>query len=221
MDNENQGTEGKAPPEEKVAVAAVTEPAAEQGPTELDLLKQRARLMGINFSNNVGLETLKERVRAAQEAAEQAQGAGVNPLAAVPGAPVGEEDTLTPQMRIRRDLMAEQLKMVRVRIQNLNPHKADLPGEIFTVANEYIGTVKRFVPYGEVTDDGWHLPHIIVQELEARRFQNIRSHKDKRTGQIKVETPWAKEFAIEVLPPLTQRELDQLAAAQAAAGSVG
>jgi hypothetical protein len=35
-----------------------------------------------------------------------------------------------------------------------------------------------------------------------------------------VQTNWAKEFSLEVLPPLTQEELDRLAAAQIAAGSI-
>ena len=33
-----------------------------QMPSELDLLKQRATLMGIAFSNNIGEETLRQRI---------------------------------------------------------------------------------------------------------------------------------------------------------------
>ena len=33
-----------------------------QMPSELDLLKQRATLMGITFSNNIGEETLRQRI---------------------------------------------------------------------------------------------------------------------------------------------------------------
>lgn len=120
-------------------------------------------------------------------------------------------------MKDRADLIKEQMKLVRCRIQNLDPKKAELPGEIFTVANRILGTVRKYVPYGEVTDNGYHLPYIIYKQLEDRRFLNIRT--STKNGQVRVESNWAKEFAIEVLPPLTQEELDRLAAAQAAAGN--
>ena len=34
---------------------------------ELDVLKQRARMMGVEFSNNIGVETLRERIRVKAE----------------------------------------------------------------------------------------------------------------------------------------------------------
>ena len=34
---------------------------------ELDVLKQRARMMGVEFSNNIGVETLRDRIRAKAE----------------------------------------------------------------------------------------------------------------------------------------------------------
>jgi len=111
------------------------------------------------------------------------------------------------------------MKLVRLRIQNLDPKKKDLPGEIFTVANEYLGTVKKFVPYGEVTEEGYHVPYCIYRMMDARKFLNIRTVKDRRTGIERVESTWAKEFALEVLPQLTAKELAELANAQKAAGS--
>lgn len=244
------------------------------GPSELDMLKQRARLMGITFSNNIGLEALKAKVSAKlgdEEASEEADEAEevdevdetedeaepeaeaeVNALEATAEiadqkdtVPAGgykpqldhdndgknggslprakKEEKLSPQMakaKARSKLIKEQMKLVRCRIQNLDPKKANLPGEIFTIANRVLGTVRKFVPYGEVTDDGYHIPYILYKELESRRFLNIRTVKDRNTKQIRVDSSYAKEFAIEVLPPLTQEELDRLATAQAAAGSV-
>ena len=121
---------------------------------------------------------------------------------------------------LRQYLLQEEMKLVRLRITNLDPKKKDLPGEIITVANDYIGSVKKFVPFGEVTEGGWHVPYCIYRELESRKFLNIRTIRDRRTGQISVETSWAREFALEILPTLTQEELTQLGTAQLAAGSV-
>lgn len=189
---------------------------------ELAMLKDRAKLMGIKFSNNIGLDSLREKVNAAQAGekatveAEVEPVAKVNPLAAV-GAAVEAPEVKV--MTLRQYMVQEQMKLVRLRIQNLDPKKKDLPGEVICIANEFLGTVKKYIPYGEASDDGYHVPHCIFTELEARRFQNIRTYTDKPTGQIRVESSWAREFSLEVLPPLTREELTQLASAQAAAGN--
>ena len=182
-------------------------------PDELTVLKQRAKLMNISFSNNISLEKLRQKIADAQEgkASEPEQEEPeVNPLEDKKQAPVKETEA---QMRQR--IRLEQTRLIRVRIQNLDPKKKDLPGEIITVANEYMGTIRKFVPFGEATDNGYHIPYCIYEFLKNRKFLNIRvSNKGK-----KIEQAWVREFAIEELPPLTQEDLDKLAAAQTAAGS--
>jgi hypothetical protein len=113
------------------------------------------------------------------------------------------------------------MKLVRLRITNLDPKKKDLPGEIITVANRYLGTVRKYIPFGEVTDNGYHVPYCIYTELQSRQFLNIRTIKDQRTGTNRIETTLAREFALEILPPLTKEELDRLATSQIAAGTSG
>ena len=205
-----------------------------QMPSELDLLKQRATLMGIAFSNNIGEETLRQRIAdkqaeldAAASGAENTgeegdtvqQGQGeVNALEA--GASPKEEVTTERPLTLREKIRLEQMRLVRVRITCLDPKKKDLPGEILTVANEYLGTVRKFIPFGEVTDDGYHIPYCLYKMLDARKFLNIRTFKDRRTGTVRVESGYVKEFALEVLDPLTPAELAKLATAQKAAGSV-
>lgn len=175
------------------------------GPSELEVLKERAKLMGMTFSNNIRLETLKERINEKLHAEEE-----------VEEQPVARSAKQT----LREEQLESQLKLVRCRIANLDPKKKDLPGEIFTIANEYIGTVRKYVPYGEATDEGYHIPFCIYTDLESRRFQNIRVIRDRRTGSTRTDTSWQKEFAIEILPQLTPDELAALAQAQQAAGSI-
>lgn len=185
---------------------------------ELTLLKDRAKLMGIKFSNNIRIESLREKI-AAKQAGEDVPDEPtnkVNPLAAVGAA---QEAPAVKQMSLREYMVKEQMKLVRLRIQNLDPKKKDLPGEVLCVANEYLGTIKKYIPYGEASDEGYHVPYCIYTELESRRFQNVRTYTDKATGQIRIESSWAREFSLEVLPALTQAELTQLASAQAAAGN--
>lgn len=201
---------------------------------ELTMLKERARMMGIPFSNNISVETLKAKIEAKMngepdplqktdsldDGSTNAPVQQTQPQTTVqplqdPAAPVQKVETL------RQKLVRENMKLVRLRIVNLDPKKKDLPGEIFTVANEYLGTVKKYVPFGEVTEDGYHVPYCIYKMMKARKFLNIRTYKDrKNNNQIRVEQNWAPEFALEVLPPLTKDELARLATAQAAAGGL-
>ena len=188
---------------------------------ELASLKARAKQMNLTHSNNIGLDALRKRVSDALE------GKAVEPEPEAVNALTGKKDVAesTAPKRpynnaaaLRKMMQEEQMKLIRVRITNLDPKKKDLPGEIFTTGNEYLGSVRKYVPYGEVTDEGYHIPFCIFKQLEARRFLNIRTIVDRVTKQTRTDSSWAKEFALEVLPPLTQAELNQLAAAQAASG---
>lgn len=182
-------------------------------PSELEVLKQRATLMNIKFSNNISVEKLREKIEAAQASDEpEATEAAINPLG-------DKQEAGVKKMTLGQKIRAEQTRLIRVRIQNLDPKKKDLPGEIITVANEYMGTVRKFVPFGEVTDNGYHIPYCIYEFLKERKFINITTRKGKN-GLPDIRATEAREFSIEVLPPLTEAELAQLAQAQIAAGSL-
>ena len=194
--------------------------ADEQAVDELTILKERAKVMGIPFSNNISLETLRKRVADKLEGKDEAP--EVNALTGDPEiAQAMAAKPLDPKanaVALRKLMHAKQMRQVRVRVTNMDPKKKDLPGEIWTVANEYLGTVRKFVPYGEQTDDGFHIPYCLYRLLDSKRFLHIRDVKDRTTGIVRQDKVWAKEFSLDVLPTLTQGELDRLAAAQAAAG---
>lgn len=197
--------------------------AFEVQPTELDMLKQRAKLMGINFSNNIGLDALKAKIeehKAAATAKTQASAPASTETASKDDE--GSKPASTPKAKkisLRAHLQKEKMKLVRLRITNLDPKKKDLPGEILTVANEYLGTVRKFVPFGEQTDNGYHVPYCLYEMMRDRKFLSIKTRKGPK-GQTIVEQQWAREFALEVLPPLTEAELARLSAAQLSAGGV-
>jgi hypothetical protein len=203
---------------------------------ELESLRARARAMGMNISGNISLGTLKAKIaeRQAQDEknAELATAQAPNPFGDEPKAQAAvaaaEEDAPEVMVQgrdetkqeLRARLIAENMRLIRVRITNMDPKKANLPGEVLTVANEFLGSVKKFIPYGEQTDEGFHIPYVLFKLLDKRRFLNIRTRKDKRTGGEIVESTWVREFSIEVLPPLTADEIKKLATAQIAAGSI-
>ena len=180
---------------------------------ERTVLMNRARMMGLTISNNIGIEKLRERIEEAMSGKPPV--AEVAPALLVdPKQPTGKKQNYREQMR------REQLKLIRCHIVNLDPKKKDLHGEIFTTGNRVLGTVRKFVPYGEVTENGYHIPYIIYKMLKNKKFLNIRTRRGPK-GEPLVETNWAQEFSITVLPQLTKAELHDLAVAQAAAGSVG
>ena len=187
---------------------------------ELTLLKERAKQMGIPFSNNISLETLRKRIADKMEGKDEPE---VNPLAgdseiaAITSAPQ-KLDAKQNALALRKLMQREQMKLVRVRITNMDPKKKDLPGEIWTVSNEYLGNVRKMIPYGEQTDEGFHIPYCLFRLLQSKRFLQIRTVKDRVTGLERQESQWVKEFSLDVLPDLTKEELARLAAAQAAAG---
>lgn len=187
---------------------------------ELALLKERAKQMGIPFSNNISLETLRKRISDKMEGKDVPE---VNPLAgdaeiaAITSAPV-KLDAKQNALALRKMMQREQMKLVRVRITNMDPKKKDLPGEIWTVSNEYLGNVRKMIPYGEQTDEGFHIPYCLFRLLQSKRFLHIRTVKDRVTGVERQDKQWVKEFSLDVLPDLTKEELARLAAAQAAAG---
>lgn len=197
---------------------------------ELAILKQRAKLLGVTFSNNIGVDALREKIEAKMnEDAAAAQTKSETSLPPPPADPVERgEDGEVPapvvkekKLTLRNMMIRDNMKLVRIRLTCLDPKKKEWPGEILTVANEHLGTVSKYIPFGEATDNGYHVPYCIYKMLKNRKFLSIRTYKDRSNGnQIKVEQRWANEFAIEVLDPLTPDELAKLAAAQTAAGTI-
>lgn len=184
---------------------------------ELTMLKKRADLMGLSYSSRIGVEALKlkidNKLNGVTEEANEA--ALTEPSKSAPvSLTKAEQDSA---IRVKQN--AEMMKLVRLRITNLNPNKKELQGEILTVANKFLGIVKKFIPYGEVTDGGYQVPFILYQELKARKFLSIKTKRDAK-GNVEVIQRWVPEFALEVLPQITEEELGKLAAAQAAAGVV-
>ena len=199
--------------------AALKEQA--QQPSELDILKSRAKLMGITFSNNIGLDALKTKIEEHKQASEAKTQTQALAQTNEQQTDVQTENQMkkTKTLSLRAHLQKEKMKLVRLRITNLDPKKKDLPGEILTVGNEYLGTVRKFVPFGEATDNGYHVPYCLYELMRDRKFLSIKTRKGPK-GQTIVEQQMVREFALEILPPLTEAELARLSAAQLSAGGV-
>ena len=175
--------------------------------TELENLKSRAEKLGVKFHPSISAEKLREKIKAAQTEGEGSVGEQSEGKSA---AGTKEESPAAKKLRLKR----EALKLVRVRITCMNPAKKEWEGEIITVANNAVGTVKRYVPFN--IEDGWHVEHILLEQLRERQCQIFVSEKDSRGNKVR-KGKLIREFAIEVLNPLTEEELAELAQRQAMA----
>jgi hypothetical protein len=173
---------------------------------QLENIKTRLDQMGVKYHPSIGLEKATEKLTEALsgEPADKEQ-----------DAPVAEQAETEGQMRKR--LRKEAEKLVRVNITCMNPLKREWDGEVFTVGNSMVGTHSKFVKFG--TSDGYHIPHIIYEQIRDRQcqvFHTVIGPRGRKTRNGKL----IKEFAIDILPPLSKAELSELAQMQAMSGSI-
>jgi hypothetical protein len=174
---------------------------------ELTTLKARADLLGVSYHPSIGLEKLREKVNAAAEGKKP--GSDEQETKAAPAAETANQ--------IRARLKRDALELVRIRLTCMNPAKAEWEGEIITAGNAGVGSVTKFVPFN--VEEGWHVPRIIYTQLAERQCQIFTTTTDSRGNKTR-KGKLIREFAIEVLPPLTPEELRELAQRQAMAKAI-
>ena len=177
---------------------------------ELETLKARADRMGLTYHPSIGVDKLREKVKAAMAA--EAPPVETPPTVVPVAAPVVE--TLAQE---RKRLKNYALELIRIRITCMNPAKKEWQGEIFTVGNSLVGSVTKYIPFN--AEDGWHVPRIILEQLQARQCQVFTTLKSKNGVAVR-QGKLIKEFAIEILDQLTAAELHDLAQRQAMSGAI-
>ncbi len=181
--------------------------------TEIDLLKQRADMMGIKYHPLISLEKLKAKVIHAQmSSAKDNRG--------------DDEDDEPIQKKKKTELSPQEKKealrkyaseLVRVNVVCMNPNKKNWTGEYISAGNSVVGIYTKFVQFN--TTDGWHIPRIIYNYLLEKQCQVFYTATTSRGNKIR-KGKNIREFNIELLPPLTPVQLKELAAMQAATHSL-
>lgn len=164
--------------------------------TELDSLKQIAENKGIKFHPSISLEKLKEKIKEFDEKAAEA-----NTVKASPN---------KTKMDKRNQLRKDKLKLVRCRITCMNPHKREWQGEWMSIGNAVLGFHTKYVLF----DHEYHLSQMMIDTLKNKVFRQTKDVPDGKGGKYR-KNFFPKEYNIELLDPLTQEELDALAADQA------
>lgn len=182
--------------------------AAELAASELDSLKAKADLVGVKYHPSISADKLRAKV-AAHIAGEPEPG-----KEAVAETKVAAVETVLQKRKRTKDTA---LALVRVNVTCMNPAKREWDGEIFAVGNSHIATQKKFVPFN--TADGYHIPKIMFDMLKERKCQVFYNERAKNGITVR-KGKLINEFAIEVLPQLTEKELAELAKIQAVAGTI-
>lgn len=162
-------------------------------------LEARAKVLNISFHTNISTEKLRERVNAAISGTREEDSER----------PSKDESDAARRSRLKK----KASRQVRVRIHCNDPAKKDWPGEYITVGNNAVGTYRKYVPYNQ--DEPYHLPEIIVNALREKRVQVFATKKSKNGIPVR-ESKSIAAYAIEIVQPLTEEELTQLANSQMA-----
>jgi hypothetical protein len=110
------------------------------------------------------------------------------------------------------DKRRECNRLIRCRIQNMNPAKKEWPGEFCSVGSAKLGTFKKFVPFN--SSEAYHLPKIIFDVLSEKKCTIFHTEKDDRGNSVR-KGRLVNEYALEVLPNLTPEERAELGRQQA------
>ena len=197
---------------------------------ELKSLKARANTIGLKFHPNIGLDKLRDKVNAQlnkdstqlKKEALEAKKAPVLDDEAQPipvstydySKPVLKQET--PAMRKAR-MRKKAVRLIRYKLTCMNENKKKWKGEIITVMNSTVGTISRFIPFNA---ESWHCEEMLLNMIRERKYSSYIEIKGKKGRPVK-KVRLMPEFAIEILPPLTSKELEDLRIQQAMAGTVG
>lgn len=167
---------------------------------ELKELKTTADILGITYAPNATAESIRKKIEEFKVKAESADDTDVkaNPVQ-------------VSAVKAKKD--AE--KLVRVKVTCMNPNKKTYQGEYVSAGNAKIGFIKKFILFNEP----FHVPQMILNVLKEKKYQRVWTKKVDGRNVIKTEN--TAEYSIEVLPPLTEEELDKLAQTQKAKGLMG
>lgn len=196
--------------------------------TELQSLQERCQLMGIKYHPNSKEESLRAKIQASldDKNPDEVGEDSVDPVdngkpanSSMPDLSKLDPSILVPKGVFKPETKEEKAyrlrmagtKLVRVYIHCNNPMKKEWQGEQFTVSNRNLGTLSRFVPF----EQEWHVEAAILDMMRDRQYLGFNTRK---AGPMKLEIKepkFIKEFNIEVLDPLTEKEIKDLAIKQA------
>lgn len=197
--------------------------------SELEVLQEKATTLGISFRSNTGVEKLREKINAVlndeavgdeeEDEATEATSSIPKPSAEAGAAALKAAEAPRPKTEgeLRRDRRLAAHRLIRCRITCHNPNKNDWDAEYFSIGNDEIGTIRRLVPY----EVDWHVPEALLNFIKSKQYQHFYTVTEQTPmGPQKVRrSKSVREFSVEILPQLSEDELESLRKQQAVNGS--
>jgi hypothetical protein len=171
----------------------------------LEEVRAEADALGIEYHHRAGVKTIQSLID------------DINPPAET------ERKWILPTQKVQplsekqfRELKFQERKkkagsLVRCRIANMNPEKREWTGEFISAGSAKLGTFTKFIPFNN--PEPYHIPQIIYDVLKDKECSIFFEEKNKLGGSVK-RARSVKEYSIDVLPPLTRKEIDELARQQ-------
>ena len=212
--------------------------------TSIEPLRKLAKDLNVPFSGNTGLETLRNKlsdhlnmfltsnpINPSEFDEPDLSGYSKDLEEIQVNKPVRVQkpkiDLLTvdpstiEDLSLRREaIRAQALRLVRVKIQNLDPNDAAVTGAIISLQNKYTGKVSKLIPFGDETENGYHIPWMMYEHLKQWKFPLRKEVRGGRFGVKTYKTVMTNKFNVEILPPLSMSELTELKNLQRASQSI-
>ena len=166
--------------------------------SERDLLKEKADLLGISYANNISTEKLRELVNKVNEPLEVTEPKQEKASAST----TNEVDPVAIRL--------ELTKKIRVLITCNDPLMKDYDTTpYYSFSNSTLTLPSITIPLGVE----WHIPNAYVGMLQAMECKIPVKSKDEKGRPITIRRT-VKKYNVNVLPPLTPKELEELKQAQ-------
>ena len=160
-----------------------------------EALIEQGKELGLNIHPNTSLENMVQMVN---------QGL-IYKHHNAPDAPV-EQVVHKDKNMARREAM----RLIRVRVANMDPTKKKASGQIFAFSNSVVGTIKKFVPFD--LEEGFHIPQVLLEVIKDTKYRVTKYKQVMKAGRME-EVPYSvslPSFQVEILPPLTGAELEAI-----------
>lgn len=156
-------------------------------PTEIELLKTQADILGLEYKGNVSARALRKQILDTLNNADDSEG-------------MSNDDRVAAE--------AESTKLIRCIVMPNAAHMRDYQGQLFSVGNSLLNSVSKYVLF----NTEYHVPKIILDHIQAAEMQFFVTRKVN--GREVRESKMTRAFNVTILDPLTKEELAELARSQ-------
>jgi len=158
-------------------------------PSEIELLKTQADILGLDYKGNVSAKALRKQI--------------MDLLLSE-----SDDNDKSISNKDRVTLEKESGKLIRAVVMPVAAHMRDYQGQLFSVGNSVINTISKYILF----NSEFHIPNIILEHIEAQEMQYFTTKRVN--GRDVRESKMAKAFNVTRLPTLTKEELIELGRSQ-------